>query len=204
MIHHQDEPIADWVCVPLYYVAKLARDNGTIVVQVGEGSDELFHGYQGYIDDARFRRRYWEPFQRVPRPAAHGAPRRAVTALSRRHRPRRRCTPQFVADAAAGRQPFWGGAICWQGDIKDQRAGQRPRRTPTPTTIVERLLGRGGARAPGRRPAAEDDLPRAQAAAGGAAADARRQDDDGDFGRGARAVPRPRARRVRDGAAAER
>ena len=45
LIHHQDEPIADWVCVPLYFVSKLARDNGTIVVQVGEGSDELFHGY---------------------------------------------------------------------------------------------------------------------------------------------------------------
>ena len=45
LIHHQDEPLADWVCVPLYYVSKLARDNGTIVVQVGEGSDELFHGY---------------------------------------------------------------------------------------------------------------------------------------------------------------
>ena len=54
LIHHQDEPIADWVCVPLYYVAKLARDNGTIVVQVGEGSDELFHGYDLYIDEARF------------------------------------------------------------------------------------------------------------------------------------------------------
>ena len=68
MIHHQDEPIADWVCVPLYYVSKLARDSGTIVVQVGEGSDEIFHGYQNYIDAAARRRRYWEPFQRVPEP----------------------------------------------------------------------------------------------------------------------------------------
>lgn len=42
LIHHQDEPIADWVCVPLHYVAKLARDSGTIVVQIGEGADELF------------------------------------------------------------------------------------------------------------------------------------------------------------------
>jgi asparagine synthase (glutamine-hydrolysing) len=30
MVHHQDEPIADWVCVPLYYVSKLARDSGTV------------------------------------------------------------------------------------------------------------------------------------------------------------------------------
>jgi asparagine synthase (glutamine-hydrolysing) len=47
MIYLQDEPIADPVCMPVYYVSKLARDNGVIVAQVGEGSDELFWGY-GY------------------------------------------------------------------------------------------------------------------------------------------------------------
>jgi asparagine synthase (glutamine-hydrolysing) len=45
LIYHQDEPIADPVCVPIYYVSKLARENGVIVAQVGEGSDELFWGY---------------------------------------------------------------------------------------------------------------------------------------------------------------
>jgi asparagine synthase (glutamine-hydrolysing) len=45
MVQLQDEPIADPVCVPLYYVSKLARDNGVIVCQVGEGADELFAGY---------------------------------------------------------------------------------------------------------------------------------------------------------------
>src|SRR4051812_21212484 len=38
LIYHQDEPLADWVCVPLHFVSKLAREDGTIVVQVGEGS----------------------------------------------------------------------------------------------------------------------------------------------------------------------
>ena len=41
LIFHQDEPLADPVCVPLYYVSKLARESGTIVVQVGEGADEI-------------------------------------------------------------------------------------------------------------------------------------------------------------------
>lgn len=45
MVYLQDEPIADPVCVPVYYVSKLARDNGVIVCQVGEGADELFWGY---------------------------------------------------------------------------------------------------------------------------------------------------------------
>ncbi len=45
MIALQDEPIADPVCVPIYYVSKLARENGVIVCQAGEGADELFCGY---------------------------------------------------------------------------------------------------------------------------------------------------------------
>jgi asparagine synthase (glutamine-hydrolysing) len=45
MIELQDEPIGDPVCVPVYYVSKLARDNGVIVCQVGEGADELYWGY---------------------------------------------------------------------------------------------------------------------------------------------------------------
>ena len=46
LIYYQDEPIADPVCVPVYYVSKLAKDNGVTVCQVGEGSDELFWGYK--------------------------------------------------------------------------------------------------------------------------------------------------------------
>ena len=41
----QDEPIADNVCIPLYFLAKLVKDSGTTVVQVGEGADENFLGY---------------------------------------------------------------------------------------------------------------------------------------------------------------
>lgn len=48
MVKLQDEPIADPVCVPVYYVSKLARDNGVIVCQVGEGADELFLGYPSW------------------------------------------------------------------------------------------------------------------------------------------------------------
>ena len=45
LIHHQDEPIGDPVCMPVYYVSKLAKENNITVCQVGEGSDELFWGY---------------------------------------------------------------------------------------------------------------------------------------------------------------
>ena len=56
IIRHQDEPLADPVCVPVYYVSKLARDAGVIVCQVGEGSDELFWGYKYWKDSLRLQR----------------------------------------------------------------------------------------------------------------------------------------------------
>lgn len=56
MVYLQDEPIADPVCVPVYYVSKLARDNGIIVCQVGEGADELFWGYTGWATALKLQR----------------------------------------------------------------------------------------------------------------------------------------------------
>ncbi len=50
LIYYQDEPIGDPVCIPVYYVSKLARDNGVIVCQVGEGADELFIGYPYWLN----------------------------------------------------------------------------------------------------------------------------------------------------------
>jgi asparagine synthase (glutamine-hydrolysing) len=45
LVRLQDEPIADNVCIPLYFLAKLVKDSGTTVVQVGDGADENFLGY---------------------------------------------------------------------------------------------------------------------------------------------------------------
>ena len=63
---YQDEPLSDPVCFPLYYVSKLARDHGTIVIQVGEGSDELFAGYDIYRNYLRRENLYWKRFQSLP------------------------------------------------------------------------------------------------------------------------------------------
>jgi asparagine synthase (glutamine-hydrolysing) len=136
MVHHQDEPIADWVCVPLYYVSKLARDSGTIVVQVGEGSDELFHGYQGYIDAVARRRRYWEPFQHAPAPLRNLLASSAVGLA--RHTGRGIPHAQYIADAAAGRLPFWGGAICYTGELKREILNGNGDR-PDAYRVVQRL-----------------------------------------------------------------
>ncbi len=146
LIYHQDEPIADWVAVPLHYVSKLARDDGTVVVQIGEGSDEIFHGYPGYHSHARFDSRYMPPLQRVPRPL-----RRALslgaTAFSRRF-------GRFVGHAEAleqavdGRNSFWGGAIAYHGELKD-RILSNGRAQPDSYEIVERFLDEAEEQLPG-------------------------------------------------------
>jgi asparagine synthase (glutamine-hydrolysing) len=101
----QDEPIADPVCVPLYYVSKLARDNGVIVVQVGEGADELFCGYPGWKDRIRSQLL----LDRVPvKP-----PLRALAAALRRvpvERVRRNWRIEWADRAGRGEPIFWGGA----------------------------------------------------------------------------------------------
>jgi asparagine synthase (glutamine-hydrolysing) len=56
IIRHQDEPLADPVCLPVYYVSKLAREHGVIVCQVGEGADELFCGYPYFNHSMRLQR----------------------------------------------------------------------------------------------------------------------------------------------------
>jgi asparagine synthase (glutamine-hydrolysing) len=48
LVHHQDEPLADPVCLPLHFVCELAARHDTKVVLAGEGADELFWGYPRY------------------------------------------------------------------------------------------------------------------------------------------------------------
>jgi asparagine synthase (glutamine-hydrolysing) len=48
LVHHQDEPLADPVCVPLFHLGRHTKRSGVTVVQIGEGSDESFFGYPAY------------------------------------------------------------------------------------------------------------------------------------------------------------
>ena len=67
LARHHDEPLSDPVCIPLYFVSKLARETGTIVLQAGEGADELFCGYDDYRRWIERYERYWRPLSHLPR-----------------------------------------------------------------------------------------------------------------------------------------
>jgi asparagine synthase (glutamine-hydrolysing) len=62
----EDEPNGDPVCIPLFFLSKLTRDSGTTVVQVGEGSDELFVGYPWMMREYNFYHSYWKWFVSLP------------------------------------------------------------------------------------------------------------------------------------------
>ncbi len=47
-IWHMDEPVTEAAAISLYFVSKLARENVTVCLS-GEGSDELFAGYDFYF-----------------------------------------------------------------------------------------------------------------------------------------------------------
>lgn len=103
MIELQDEPIADPVCVPVYYVSKLARDNGVIVCQVGEGADELFWGYPNWQRSLRLQ----DMSDRLPVPAVL----RKVGLLGLQSLGKDQTLPyDWLARSAAGKPIFWGGA----------------------------------------------------------------------------------------------
>jgi asparagine synthase (glutamine-hydrolysing) len=109
MIHLQDEPIADPVCMPVYFLSKLARDNGVVVAQAGEGSDELFWGYRHFKQVLNLIR--WNSYP-VPR-AAKQLGLVALSALGKSNSP----SYELLRRASVGLPVFWGGV-----DAFSQRA----------------------------------------------------------------------------------
>lgn len=116
MVWHQDEPIADCVCIPLYYVSRLLKDSGVTVVHVGEGSDELFCGYSTYARYIDLYNRYWRPSQRwIPASMRQTAFKVGAPLLSSR---------LYYADLLKNwgqdRHLFWSGAMAFPQTWKER------------------------------------------------------------------------------------
>lgn len=134
LVYHQDEPISDPVCVPLYYVAKLAKDSGVTVCQVGEGSDELFCGYPHWVNVLKFRP-YLETAGRIPFLL------KGILTLAKILGKGTGFRYEYLRRAAEKESIFWGGAESLTEGAKKQllrntEIGQKTRELSSYTVIA--------------------------------------------------------------------
>lgn len=120
MVHLQDEPIADPVCVPVFYVSELARNNGIIVCQVGEGADELYWGYPTWKTALRLQQ--WNNL-----PVPPGVKQMALAALRASGRGYG-MRYEYLRRGASNLPIFWGGAEAFSEREKKRLISPRLRR----------------------------------------------------------------------------
>ena len=116
-----DEPFGDTSAIPTYMVSKLAAEHVKVVL-TGDGGDELFAGYDKYVDEGRERR-----YDRVPRPI------RQIAGRVGRVHARRHAGPAIPASSRARRR---------RGDIST------PRRCSGPTRCASCFSARRSSRSP--------------------------------------------------------
>jgi asparagine synthase (glutamine-hydrolysing) len=109
LVQHQDEPLADPVCVPLYYLSQMAAKAGVPVILVGEGSDEQFFGYATRVNFLRRHQQFWRPLLAMPRPLlAAGYQAARLLHLNTRY-------TEILRKASSGADLFFGSvAFCEQ------------------------------------------------------------------------------------------
>jgi asparagine synthase (glutamine-hydrolysing) len=131
MIQLQDEPLGDPVCVPVYYVSELARRNGVVVAQVGEGADELFCGYPTWKMKLRL-----QEADDLPVPQAFKRMAMAGLRLARKDQGH----PYEALRRSVNGQPvFWGGVDAFTDGQKQRLLSARLRRRFTGVTSWDAL-----------------------------------------------------------------
>ncbi|GIV56436.1 MAG: asparagine synthetase B [Candidatus Kapaibacterium sp.] len=108
MVWHEDEPNGDPVCIPLYFLSELVRRSGTVVVQVGEGSDEQFVGYPWMLREWKFGKRWWRAYHYLPQSV-----RQMLYAIAKPFFQQRGAyrALEYIRRAAVGDPLYWGGGV---------------------------------------------------------------------------------------------
>ncbi len=112
MARFQDEPLADPVCFPVYFVSRLARDHGMVVCHVGEGADELFFGYRHWRTMLDLQRWNDWPVPAGVKKLALASSRAIGAGTGLRH--------EWLRRGAAGLPVFWGGAEALTEGLKHE------------------------------------------------------------------------------------
>jgi asparagine synthase (glutamine-hydrolysing) len=139
LIYQQDEPVADWVCIPLYFVSKLAKEKGVTVVQVGEGSDEQFSGYSSFINYMKLEKKLWNPYRKwIPKFVQRILSASAVKFSQ--YYPKWEYYADIIDRATRNRELFWTGAtVFW--DVMKSRLLNKDR---FPLPVISKELRNSG------------------------------------------------------------
>jgi asparagine synthase (glutamine-hydrolysing) len=134
LVFHQDEPIGDPACLPMYFVAQAAKREGVTVVLVGEGSDEVFGGYEDMARLAGSHRTKWRRLKALPRPIRQAAYRLAGAMGTADGR-------LDVLRRAASNEPFYWGLDVVFSDLEKPRLFRPGARAPATPAAVSVLQG---------------------------------------------------------------
>lgn len=129
IVFHQDEPIADNVCIPLWRISKAVHDSGTKVVQVGEGADEHFLGYWWC---EHYRKKFIEVYEPARRSTGSVRLRRLLDKMPLVGHVLAGEDAEIAGRAERGEELFWGGAVAFWGQLRDQI-------TPSPGLFAQEI-----------------------------------------------------------------
>jgi asparagine synthase (glutamine-hydrolysing) len=106
-----DEPMADATCIPIYFISQLAKQHQTIVVQTGDGADELFAGYKGWM---KYQNLYpwYHRYELLPAFLRNGFSK--LLSYSENESP----ANEIIHRAAKNQELFWGGAKAFKESTK--------------------------------------------------------------------------------------
>lgn len=114
--YYSDDLNGDYVCFPLFCLAQFTRQNGVVVTQIGEGSDEIFAGYNMYLRAFQLYERWWKQLHRFPTAFARGifelvklVPIESFDFAK-----------EYIRRLAFNQKPFWGLAIAFSDYQKEK------------------------------------------------------------------------------------
>lgn len=104
-LEYQEEPVANPIWFATYFVSKLARDNGVIVVLSGDGGDELYAGYNKWMTYLRLYHQGWKAFKSLPSPLQ-----KLTGGIAQSFLPKQ-SHKEIIRRGMNGEELFWGGTL---------------------------------------------------------------------------------------------
>lgn len=139
---YADDPNGDQVCFPLFWLSELTKKSGVTVVQIGEGSDELFSGYRTYVRAVALQKK-WELFKKLPK-SLRTTVLKGVMGLNAA---RLDFGKEYIRRFQNDEEPFWGLAVAFGDHAKEGLVTSELRNSTAPSygfieSLYEELRGK--------------------------------------------------------------